>query len=300
MIQEVIACGVIHRTSLLENDRTRTAIATLMGIHGVGRVTVCISSVCYLGNVDGPIPLQTIFKALELYRQGYKSIEDIRHALSTNTLCLSREQLIGVDCYEDLLEDIPRSEVDAIGQIVIDGFHSISDAGAECMIMGSYRRGKATSGDVDVLITLKEFPSKVPRDALPKLIHHLEEKGHIAFHITPVRYVMDCEVTLASSNSEVSPGAPNSKLSRQYLPGACKGSPVTYMGVFYSPFKPGKRRRVDIKIYPYNKRGFAYLCKTIQQSVRHHFPKSILTTFFLPSRFYRRKMVQSVHEIVGD
>ena len=32
-----------------------------------------------------------------------------------------------------------------------------------------------------------------------------------------------------------------------------------YMGCFYSPVKPGIRRRVDIKFYPYRERAFAAL-----------------------------------------
>ena len=32
-----------------------------------------------------------------------------------------------------------------------------------------------------------------------------------------------------------------------------------YMGCLYSPIKPGVRRRVDIKFYPYRERAFATL-----------------------------------------
>ena len=36
-------------------------------------------------------------------------------------------------------------------------------------------------------------------------------------------------------------------------------SSAMYMGVFNSPVHSGKRRRIDIKIYPYRERVFAYL-----------------------------------------
>jgi DNA polymerase/3'-5' exonuclease PolX len=167
---------------------------------------------------------------------------------------LTREQLIGLDCYEDLQEEMEREEVESIGKLVIDACRDTNGTPAEATIMGSFRRGKSSSGDVDVLITMKDHPDRVPRNALPGLIENLCQQGHVAHHITQLPGIYSKEkVSLTSS-------PPRKKhrfesASKPYK--SCK----SYMGVFFSPKYPGKRRRVDIKIYPYNQKAFASLCK---------------------------------------
>ena len=187
-------------------------------------------------------------QALELYQQGYNSIEKLRCAVNAGNLTLTREQHIGLDCYEDILEDMARDEVKSLGKIIIEAYHCISPVQAEATIMGSYRRGNACSGDVDVLITMKDFPETIPRDALSNLIEFLTEQGHIAHNITQLAGVS-------------ATGRFNAKREQSIRRQRLTKAPRSYMGVFFSPKFPGKLRRVDIKIYPYNQKAFASLCK---------------------------------------
>ena len=167
--------------------------------------------------------------------------------MADGRLQLNREQLIGLDCYEDLQEPIKRDEVESIGKIVMDAFHCISATPGEVTIMGSFRRGKDSSGDVDILITMKDYPESVPPNLIERLIHHLNKSEHVAYNITRISHVPDDDASMEGNK------APDSNKERH---------PVkSYMGVFFSPFYPEKRRRVDIKLYPYNQKCFASLCK---------------------------------------
>jgi DNA polymerase/3'-5' exonuclease PolX len=79
---------------------------------------------------------------------GIKSIQDLRE----NKNLLTRAQKIGLDCYEDLLERIPRSEMFNHQQILLPN-------GIQGEIVGSFRRKAENSGDIDVmlLMSVEEF-----------------------------------------------------------------------------------------------------------------------------------------------
>ena len=79
--------------------------------------------------------------------QGLKSLDDLAECGNLN-----RQQTIGLKYYDEFLERMPRDEAQEIGKVVIDTAHSI-DTGLQCMVCGSFRRGKPTCGDVDVLVS---------------------------------------------------------------------------------------------------------------------------------------------------
>ncbi|XP_046509772.1 DNA polymerase lambda isoform X2 [Equus quagga] len=81
------------------------------------------------------------------YHQGFRSLEDIRNQASLTT-----QQAIGLKHYNDFLERIPREEATEIEQTVQKSAQAFNP-GLLCVACGSYRRGKATCGDVDVLLT---------------------------------------------------------------------------------------------------------------------------------------------------
>lgn len=59
---------------------------------------------------------------------------------------------IGVELYDDLIDRIPREECRQLYEIIRAEAVAI-DPKVWIEIMGSYRRGQETSGDVDILIT---------------------------------------------------------------------------------------------------------------------------------------------------
>jgi len=204
-------------------------------------------------------------QAVELFNMNYANIEQVREGLLSGDLVLSTNACVGVDCYEDFLEKMSREEVRSIGDTVAQACWE-KLPGCEVNIMGSYRRGKSSSGDVDVLLTHPKYIKTIPRGALGELVSRLKHRGNIAHHLTHVEGMRESypesekarqeeEETLSSEDNSCSEP---SEASNTYLPPGVPGS-SSYMGVFWSPIYPKKRRRVDIKFYPYSERAFASL-----------------------------------------
>ena len=99
-------------------------------------------------------------KAEELAKQGFKSIAELRQRLKTDPNILKATQKVGLQYYEDILERIPRKEIDEYHYEFsknmsitepLSGAEPLSRAKYE--IVGSYRRGASSSGDIDVIFT---------------------------------------------------------------------------------------------------------------------------------------------------
>ena len=67
---------------------------------------------------------------------------------------MSPNQLVGLKYYEDFQLRMPRAEATKISETVIEAANKIFGKNEiRCETCGSYRRGKPSCGDVDVLIT---------------------------------------------------------------------------------------------------------------------------------------------------
>ena len=107
-----------------------------------------------LGDIYGVGPK----KAKELVEAGITSIAQLR---SKADEFLNDTQKVGLKYYEDILQRIPRSEIDEYNAIFKKNFISASEKSASeksvsesnYEIVGSYRRGAQNSGDIDVIIT---------------------------------------------------------------------------------------------------------------------------------------------------
>lgn len=193
-------------------------------------------------------------RATELVTQGYKVIGNVRKAVKDGILTLERNQYIGLLCYEDILEKMSRSEVESIAAVVTNTV-KLHYPHAEVSIMGSYRRGKHGSGDVDILIVDPSYPAKLPVNPLADILDELTEDGHIAYHLTRNDGMKKFETLAKSEMKYVKSGSP-----RKYAASTEKFGCASWMGVFKSSFSgKHKMRRVDIKFYPYHQRVFASL-----------------------------------------
>lgn len=99
-------------------------------------------------NVYGAGPAQ----ASAWVDQGFRTLNDIREKAT-----LTKNQEAGVTYYEDFLARIPCHEVEMHGKIVRDEIAKI-DSEIQVTIGGSYRRGAASSGDIDFIITKPDTP----------------------------------------------------------------------------------------------------------------------------------------------
>jgi len=88
-------------------------------------------------------------KAKELVDNGITSIEQLR----ANQQLLNDIQKVGLQYYEDILARIPREEVEQYESIVAAEFKKFATQKSRFEIVGSYRRGAQSSGDIDMIIT---------------------------------------------------------------------------------------------------------------------------------------------------
>lgn len=86
-------------------------------------------------------------KAEALVAAGVTCISELREKQDT---LLNSVQRIGLKYYEDILLRIPRSEIEIYEELYM---RHMKKHGLTGEIVGSYRRGAATSGDIDVILT---------------------------------------------------------------------------------------------------------------------------------------------------
>ncbi|KAG0238541.1 hypothetical protein BGW42_004303 [Actinomortierella wolfii] len=113
------------------------------------------------------------------YKQGLRTLDDVRQLSN-----LTQNQQVGLKHYEDLLKRIPRKEVEEIGEVVKKVALELHPD-IECEVTGSYRRGAADCGDVDMVISRpgvdlgsETFP------IMNHIIERLEEMGFLTDHLS--------------------------------------------------------------------------------------------------------------------
>ena len=98
----------------------------------------------------------------DIYGVGPKKAKEIVADKQITTIAQLRErqdevlndiQKIGLKYYEDILQPIPRAEIDEYAKVFDDVFDKVKNEGDHYEIVGSYRRGKSMSGDIDVILT---------------------------------------------------------------------------------------------------------------------------------------------------
>ena len=127
-IKEIIETGSLQSAEAAKRDYNLVAIDTLKDIYGVGPV-----------------------KAQALVQQGITSIQGLREAVEDGSVTLNDKQLVGLKYYEPLLERIPRDEMLEHEEMLLDKLGEVN----RCLqgdVVGSFRRGGETSGDIDFLI----------------------------------------------------------------------------------------------------------------------------------------------------
>jgi DNA polymerase beta len=114
-------------------------------------------------------------KATELTKQGFRSIAELRQAVQQNPKLLNDKQTVGLKYYEQLLERIPREEMLHHQDILLRCLQPFT---AE--IVGSFRRGLATSGDIDVLIRVPSgMTPAASKQHLAQFVETLKKANYI-------------------------------------------------------------------------------------------------------------------------
>jgi len=142
-VQEIIETGHLRAADEVRASLPLDAYKTLRDIHGIGPA-----------------------KASQLIEQGITTIAGLREASEGNAKLLTAAQKLGLKYYEESLQRIPRAEMREHENIVLPGL----DPQFEGTVVGSYRRGAESSGDIDILLTL---PDTMPAKEQGALFTHM-------------------------------------------------------------------------------------------------------------------------------
>ncbi|XP_036026772.1 DNA polymerase lambda isoform X2 [Onychomys torridus] len=164
------------------------------------------------------------------YHQGFRNLEDIRSLSS-----LTAQQAIGLKHYDDFLDRMPREEAAEIEQTVRLSAQAFNP-GLLCVACGSYRRGKLTCGDVDVLITHPDGRSH--QGIFGRLLDSLRQQGFLTDDLV--------------SQEE-------------------NGQQQKYLGVCRLPGPGQRHRRLDIIVVPYCE----FACALLYFTGSAHFNRSM-------------------------
>lgn len=147
-LEEIFATGKLEAAEILMKDDTMAFVDALTKIYGVG-----------------PVKAKAIMKAYPKMR----SIQELRTIVSDEPDVLNEKQLIGLKHYDDLLERIPRSEMKKhemlLKKNLVKNLHGD--------LVGSFRRGADSSGDIDMLIG---FPASLTQASANKAFQSYVQK----------------------------------------------------------------------------------------------------------------------------
>ncbi|KAF9562856.1 hypothetical protein CPC08DRAFT_706369 [Agrocybe pediades] len=203
-IEEIITTGDLQRIKY-ENTNDVEVIRLFQGIYGVGRSI-----------------------AFKWYQAGCHTLEDLRARKGGVTLTVP--QAIGLKYYDDINTRMPREEARAIFELIKPKALAI-DPKLSVQIMGSYRRGKADCGDIDILITRPTDDGETHAGVLPRLLRELHASDILTEDLA--------------------------------LPEDPEDLEATYRGLCHLPKVEGSRqRRIDFLTVPWTSRGAALLYYT--------------------------------------
>ena len=169
-VQEIISTGKLKAAEEARTSLPLEEYKLLRDIHGIGPV-----------------------KAAKLIEDGIKSIAQLRAASAANSKLLTAAQKLGLKYYEDSLLRIPRAEMKDHEDIILPGL----DPRFEGTIVGSYRRGAASSGDIDVLMTLPDtMTTKEQGDLFLYMIELFKEIEYIVDTLSsgPTKFLGYCRL----------------------------------------------------------------------------------------------------------
>jgi DNA polymerase beta len=155
-VKEILATGQLQSAERIKTTHSVDAFEALQQIYGVGPA-----------------------KVRELLQLGIQSVEQLRDAVKKNPLLLNNKQKVGLEYYEDLVQRIPREEMEmhraALPQLLPEEMKAW-----ETEIVGSFRRGAETSGDIDVLIRVPPATSSITaKRLLADYVERMKQEGYI-------------------------------------------------------------------------------------------------------------------------
>ncbi|KAF5746638.1 hypothetical protein HS088_TW06G00809 [Tripterygium wilfordii] len=201
-IREIVMTGKLSKLEHFEEDEKVRTISLFGEVWGIGPAT-----------------------AAKLYEKGHRTLDDLKKDDS-----LTNSQKIGLKYFDDINSRIPRHEVQEMEKLLEKVAEEILP-GVVIVCGGSYRRGKASCGDMDIITT------------------HPDGKSHKGFLAKFVKCLKDMkflrEDLIFSTHSEE---GTNSGVD-------------TYFGLCTYPGRE-LRHRIDFKVYPRDIYAFGLIAWT--------------------------------------
>lgn len=168
-------------------------------------------------------------------------------------------QQIGVKYYDEFQLKIPRPEVQDIANVILTHAHNIHE-GFQMTIVGGFRRGKAQSGDVDVILSHPDETQTL--FLVEKIVKALEMSRHITHTLTMSTKNSERDQAALPWKGETGRGSGFDTLDKALV-------------VWQDPAKKGApHRRVDIIVSPWKTVGCAVLGwsggTTFQRDIRRY------------------------------
>ncbi|KAF5940138.1 hypothetical protein HYC85_021305 [Camellia sinensis] len=201
-IQEIVSTGKLSKLEHFETDEKVRTVSLFGEVWGIGPAT-----------------------ALKLYDKGHRTLDDLKNEDS-----LTNAQRLGLKYFDDIKTRIPRHEVQEMEQLLQKAAEEILP---EVVVIcgGSYRRGKASCGDMDIVIT------------------HPDGKSHIGFlrkyvkHLKDIKFLREDLIFSIHSEEDTDAGVD------------------TYFGLCTCPGRE-LRHRIDLKVYPRDIYAFGLIAWT--------------------------------------
>ena len=154
-IKEILATGQLQSAMKAMELYPIAALDALQNIYGVGPA-----------------------KAKELVDAGIHSIAQLREAVRAHPKLLNDKQKVGLQYYEDLLDRIPREEMEEHNTLLRD-LRPKAWKKYQMDLVGSFRRQAPTSGDIDVLIRIPKDANKDAKEQLADYVRILQEANYV-------------------------------------------------------------------------------------------------------------------------
>ncbi|XP_017971942.1 PREDICTED: DNA polymerase beta isoform X1 [Theobroma cacao] len=201
-IQEIVTTGKLSKLEHFEADEKVRTISLFGEVWGIGPAT-----------------------ALKLYEKGHRTLDDLKNEDS-----LTNAQKLGLKYFDDIKTRIPRHEAQEMESLL----QKVADdivPGVVVVCGGSYRRGKASCGDLDIVITHPD--GKSHKGFLQKYVKRLKE----------MKFVREDLVFSTHSEEGTDSGVD------------------TYFGLCTYPGRK-LRHRIDFKVYPRDIYAFGLIAWT--------------------------------------
>lgn len=118
------------------------------------------------------------------YKRGIKNVAGLRNAVASGEIKLTHHMQIGLKYLDEFERRIPRREIERAEPLLYSTLKQI-DRGLVFHICGSYRRGRADCGDIDILITKKGCENRdEAHHYLQTYVRGLAEKGFLTDDLT--------------------------------------------------------------------------------------------------------------------